>query len=210
MGYQIINTGTDKERSNTPKVVKQGQVPAEMPERKISTKQIINLLNYINFQDDFLAVNLRHSRFENVLSLQAKPHPCIENALVCEWTNPEEVRRKLVSYEFESISLIHEDSILKLQPDLAGIDEFSINLVLSEQYYPLNIESIEHYPCTGINAQVIQNSAIFKGTLTDFSPNSFHVKVSLEPPQTAQWVNSESNVEVVYRIRVKPYIPGNV
>ena len=197
MGYQIINTGTDKERSNTPKVVKQGQVPAEMPERKISTKQIINLLNYINFQDDFLAVNLRHSRFENVLSLQAKPHPCIENALVCEWTNPEEVRRKLVSYEFESISLIHEDSILKLQPDLAGIDEFSINLVLSEQYYPLNIESIEHYPCTGINAQVIQNSAIFKGTLTDFSPNSFHVKVSLEPPQTAQWVNSESNVEVV-------------
>ena len=163
MGYQIINTGTDNGRANTPKVVNQGHIQEEQPGKKISTKQIINLLNYINFQDDFIAVNLRHSRFENVVSLQAKPHPCIENALVCEWANPEEVIRKLVSYEFDSISLNHEDSILKLQPDLAGIDEFSINLVLSEQYYPLNIEVIEHYPCTGINAQVIQNSAIFKG-----------------------------------------------
>ena len=48
MGYQIINTGTEKMRSSTPKVVKQGHVQEEMPEKKISTKQIINLLNYVN------------------------------------------------------------------------------------------------------------------------------------------------------------------
>jgi hypothetical protein len=197
MGYQIINTGTDNGQPKAPKVVKQGHVQAETPERKISTKQIINLLNYINFQDGFIAVNLRHSRFENVVSLQAKPHPCKDNVFVCEWTNPQKVGRKLVSHEFDSISLTHEDSILKLQPDLAGIDESGISLVLSEQYYPLNTEPIEHYPCIGINAHVIQNSAIFKGTLINFSPNSFHVKVSLEPPQTAQWLNSDSNIEVV-------------
>ncbi|MCG6909320.1 MAG: PilZ domain-containing protein, partial [Deltaproteobacteria bacterium] len=49
----------------------------------------------------------------------------------------------------------------------------------------------------GITAQLIQNSVIFKGVLKDFSTDSFHVKISLEPPQTSQWINPETNVEVI-------------
>ena len=197
MGYQIINPGTNNGRSSIPKVVKQGHIKEEKPEKKISTKQIINLLNYVNFQDEFITVNLRHSRFKNVVSFQAKPQPCTDSELICEWSNPEDVSRMLVSYVFDSISLNHEYSILKLKPELASIDESNIRLLLSEQYYPLKVDKIEHYPCIGIKAQVIQNSAIFKGSLIDFSTNSFHVKISLEPPQTSQWINPDSNVEVV-------------
>ena len=197
MGYQIINTGTDNGRPGTPRVVKQGHIPEETPEKKIGRRQIINLLNYVNFQDEYIAVNLRHSRFKNVVSVKAKPQPCTDNELTCEWTHPEEVRRKLIPYEFDSISLNHENRILKLKPELAGINESNVILSLSEQYYPLKIEEVEHYPCIGIKAQVIQNSAIFKGTLVNFSTHSFHVSVSLEPPQTFQWINSDSSVGVV-------------
>ena len=78
MGYERIKTGTNNERINIPKVVKQGQVPDTKLEKKISRKQIINLLNYVNFQDDSIVVNLKHSRFENVVSLEAKPQPFTE------------------------------------------------------------------------------------------------------------------------------------
>ncbi|MEN8244714.1 MAG: hypothetical protein ABFS43_07420, partial [Thermodesulfobacteriota bacterium] len=197
MGYQTIKTGTDNGRANTPQVVNEGQEREEKPEKKISRKQIVNQLNYRNFQDDAIIVNLKHVRFGHVVSFQAKPQPCAENEINCEWVDPEEVGRKLISYEFESIGLAHENANLILTPELANIDASSVRLILSENYYPLKVEAIEHYPCIGINAQVIQNSAIFKGTLTDFSADSFHIKLSLEPPQTSQWINSESSVEVV-------------
>jgi len=198
MGYEIIKTGTDDRIVNTPKIVSQEPAREEKPKKKISRKQIINLLNYVNFQDDFIVINLKHSRFAHIVSLQAKPQPCTGNELTCLWANTDEVRRKLISYEFESISLTHENSNLNLKPELVDIDESGIYLILSEQYYPLEIEKIEHHPCIGINAQVIQNSVIFKGTLTEFSSNSFHIKISLEPPQTSQWINSDSSVEVVF------------
>ena len=197
MGYEIIKTGTDSRIVNPPKVVKQGQTPEEKPEKKISRKQIINLLNYVNFQDDSIVINLKHSRFEHVVSLQAKPQPCTDNELTCSWVNVAEVTRKLISYEFDSISLTHENSNLELKPELANIDASGINLILSEQYYPLKIKAIEHHACIGIKAQVIQNSVIFKGTLTEFSSDSFHINISLEPPQTSQWINSDSSVEIV-------------
>ena len=194
MGYEIIKTGTDSRPVGPPQVVIQGQAQKEKPEKKISRKQIVNLLNYANFQDDFIIIKLKHSRFEHVVSIQAKPQPCTENELSCSWVNVSEVSRKLISYEFDSISLTHENSNLELKPELANIDESGINLLLSEQYYPLKIKAIEHHACIGIKAQVIQNSVIFKGTLTEFSSNSFHVKISLEPPQTSQLINSETSV----------------
>ena len=197
MGYEIIKTGTDSRPVGPPQVVIQGQAPEEKPEKKISRKQIVNLLNYANFQDDFIIIKLKHSRFDHVVSIQAKPQPCTENELSCSWVNVSEVSRKLISYEFNSISLKHENSNLELKPELANIDESGINLILSEQYYPLKIKAIEHHACIGIKAQVIQNSAIFKGTLTEFSSNTFYIKISLEPPQTFQWINSETSVEIV-------------
>jgi hypothetical protein len=197
MGYEIIKTGTDSRPVGPPQVVIQGQAQKEKPEKKISRKQIVNLLNYANFQDDFIIIKLKHSRFDHVVSIQAKPQPCTENELSCSWVNVSEVSRKLISYEFDSISLTHENSNLELKPELAKIDESGIHLILSEQYYPLKIKAIEHHACIGIKAQVIQNSVIFKGTLTEFSSNSFHVNISLEPPQTSQWINSDSSVEIV-------------
>ena len=197
MGYEIIKTGTDSRPVGPPQVVIQGQAQKEKPEKKISRKQIVNLLNYANFQDNFIIIKLKHSRFDHVVSIQAKPQPCTENELSCSWVNVSEVSRKLISYEFDSISLTHENSNLELKPELAKIDESGIHLILSEQYYPLKIKAIEHHACIGIKAQVIQNSVIFKGTLTEFSSNAFYIKISLEPPQTSQWINSETSVEVV-------------
>ena len=197
MGYEIIKTGTDSRPVGPPQVVIQGQAQKEKPEKKISRKQIVNLLNYANFQDDFIIIKLKHSRFEHVVSIQAKPQPCTENELSCSWVNVSEVSRKLISYEFDSISLTHENSNLELKPELANIDESGINLLLSEQYYPLKTKVIEHHACIGIKAQVIQNSVIFKGTLTEISSNSFHIDISLEPPQTSQWINSDSSVDTV-------------
>ena len=197
MGYEIIKTGTDNKLIGPPKVVRQGQAPIERPGKKIGRKQIVNLLNYVNFQDDAIIIKLKHSRFDHIVSLQARPQPCTDNELICLWVNPDEARRKLLSYKFSSISLTHENNNLELKPELVTIDESGINLNLSEQYYPLKIEKIEHHACIGIKAQVIQNSVIFKGILTELSSTSFHITIALEPPQTSQWINSESGVEII-------------
>jgi len=201
MSYQIINTGTDNGAVSSPQIVKSINQPAPAKEgdatKKISKNQIQNHLNYINFQDESIAINFKHLRFDHSVSLQAKPQPCTGSELSCLWADSSEIGRKLNTYGFENISFRYGNNNLILRPELLNIDKSGISLALSELYYPLIFKKITHHPCKGIKAQLIQNSAVFKGNLTDFSSTSFHVRVALVPPQTSQWINPGASVEVI-------------
>ncbi len=200
MSYQLINTGTDNGAVSSPQIVKTinhlGPEKKRRTVKKISKKQIINHLNYINFQDESIAINLKHSRFDHSVSLQAKPQPCTGSELSCLWADSSEIGRKLNTYGFENISFRYGNNNLILRPELFNIDKSGISLALSELYYPLIFKKITHHPCKGIKAQLIQNSAVFEGNLTDFSSTSFHVRVALVPPQTSQWINPGASVEI--------------
>jgi len=213
MSYQIIKSGTDTRAVGPHDVVKNidslSQVQEKTVENKISKKRIVNHLNFINFQNDAIKVNLKHKRFDRIVTLQAKPHPCTGDKLFGEWVDPTEIKQRLNTYEFENISLDHGNQSLLVQPKLINIDASGISLELSELYYPLCFESNIRQPCSGIKAQLIQNSVVFIGTLTDFCPASFHVNISLTPPQTSQWINSDSNVEVILSDEVETLYSGN-
>jgi len=212
MSYQIIKSGTDTRAVGPHDVVKNidslSQVQEKTVENKISKKRIVNHLNFINFQNDAIKVNLKHKRFDRIVTLQAKPHPCTGDKLFGEWVDPAEIKQRLNTYEFENISLDHGNQSLLVQPKLINIDASGISLELSELYYPLCFESNIRQPCSGIKAQLIQNSVVFIGTLTDFCPASFHVNISLTPPQTSQWINSDSNVEVILSDEVETLYSG--
>jgi hypothetical protein len=57
---------------------------------------------------------------------------------------------------------------------------------------------VTRHASNNINAQVVQNSTIFSGTLLDFNATSFRVRVSATPPQSFQWLNPESPVTVIF------------
>jgi hypothetical protein len=54
------------------------------------------------------------------------------------------------------------------------------------------------HPCKDLKALLIQNSAVFSGMLIDYNANSFRISIKVVPPQTFQWICSDSPVTIIF------------
>lgn len=168
-------------------------------ERKINRKNLINILNYINFQDDSILINFKHLKFGNIISLKARPLPCHKNTLDCRWEKTTELTQKLCSYKFLNLLVDDGQKLILVQADLKGINEKGINFDIPETCYEVSSRRVRRHLCEGIQVEFIQNSVIFYGSLSDFSAVSFRVEVSTVPPQSFLWVNPESTVTIILK-----------
>ncbi len=167
--------------------------------KKLSKKFLINTLNYINFQDGTILINLRHLRYGNVISLQAKPQPCLENTLDCLWTQTEGLNQKLSSYKFLNFLINNGQKMILVMADVKGMSEERISFNLPETCYEVSSRRIKRHSCEAIHVELLQNGVLFPGTLLEFSPASFSIEISTESPQPFQFINPEATVHVIFR-----------
>jgi len=164
--------------------------------RSISRKSLVNILNRINFRDGTIQINFFHDRYERNLACHARPQPCEGEDLECRWTKSGVPLGRLKSCRIDNILVNDRQRLLVAQVRLADMDEKGIRLILGETCYEV-FPTTSPYLCRKIDVQLIQNSAIFRGTLVDFSPLVFHVEIVVTPPQTFQWVNTEVSVYII-------------
>lgn len=168
-------------------------------ERKINRKNLINILNYINFQDGAIIINFKHIKYGNIISLKAGPLPCHENTLDCLWDKKSELTQKLHSYKFLNFFVDDGQKLILVQADLKSINDKGISFDIPETCYEVSSRRMRRHFCEGIRVEFIQNSVIFYGCLLNFSAVSFRVEVSTVPPQTFLWVNPESTVTIIFK-----------
>jgi len=167
--------------------------------KQVSKKYLINILNYINFQDETVLINFKHSKYDSIISLQAKPQPSIGGTLDCLWIEKIELDKKLKSYEFLHFILDDGQKLILAKPALKAISTEKISFILPETCYEVSSRKVKRHSCKGIQVEFIQNSAIFYGSLLDFNAISFRVEVSTVPPQSFQWINPESPITVIFK-----------
>jgi len=167
--------------------------------RKISKKNLVNILNYINFQDGTILVNLKHLKYGNIISFPARPQPCLGNTLDCIWVQKTGFHQKMSSYEFLNFFLADGQKLILVKADLKKISDEGITFILPEICYEISSRKVKRYLCEGIQVEFIQNGVVFNGSLLNFSAISFSVEVSATPPQTFQWINPESTVYVIFK-----------
>ncbi|MEW6455459.1 MAG: PilZ domain-containing protein [Acidobacteriota bacterium] len=167
--------------------------------KKISKKHLINTLNYINFQDGTIFVNFKNLKYGNIISLQAKPKPCVGNNLDCYWVSKTGLSQKINLYKFINFILNDGMKLILVKPEVKKITEEGISFDLPEICYEVSSRKVKRHPCEGIKVEFIQNGVVFHGILLEFSAVSFSVKVSAEPPQSFQWVNPEHPVYVIFK-----------
>jgi len=171
--------------------------PHGLAGKAISKQQLINILNYINFQDGSVQVNFKHPKYNHTISLDAKPQPCLGDLLDCRWSQHSGSRQVLPTYQFQSLSVSKGQKLLNVEPKLIRIDETGIGFLLPETCYEVSARRLKRYPCTGIRVQLIQNSSVFWGDLLDFNALSFRVELSAMPPQTFEWIDPEQPVNLM-------------
>jgi hypothetical protein len=167
--------------------------------KKLSKKFLINSLNYVNFQDDAILVNLKHIKYGSIVSLQAKPQPCLENTLDCLWVRTEGLTQKLSSYRFLNFLINNGQKMILVKADVKEMSKEGISLNLPETCYEVSLRRVKRHPCEGIYIELMQNGILFAGILQDFSPISFSIEISADPPLSFQLINPESTVHVIVK-----------
>ncbi len=161
----------------------------------ISKKHLVNALNFINFQDGNILVNFRHKKYDNTLTLSARPQPCLNNTLECSWID--ESIQNIESYEFTNFLLSDGQELIMARADMLSIDETGVCLTLPEKSYEVSSRKVRRNSCEGIQVQLMQNGVTFSGSLVDFSAVSFCVELASSMTQSFQWINPDLQVYIV-------------
>jgi hypothetical protein len=172
-------------------------VPPVVAPRPIDRKHLINKLNYLNFQNRTVLLGFEHVKYGHTLRVEAKPEPCRENRLRCTWVNPRAARAISRYYAFSSLFVPDEQKLLQGIGHVASIDDEGIDIDLPEVCTELRSRRVLRYPARGIQVHLLRSGARFEGTLVDYSPVSFRVRVRTSPPQTFGWLAAGAPVSVV-------------
>jgi hypothetical protein len=176
--------------------------------RKVSKAQLINKLNYINFQDGTVLVNFDHLKYDRTITLRATPQPCMGDLVDCLWSEDKDIRQIIQSYAFSNLLIINGRKLLKVEAELVRMDNESISLLLPDACFEITSRRVRRHTCEGIDVQLMQNSTVFSGSLMDFNGFSFRVKINAVPPQTFDWVNPEHPVNIILSDRSFIYYSG--
>jgi hypothetical protein len=176
--------------------------------KKISKAQLINKLNFINFQDGTVLINFSHLKYDKIITLKAAPQPCMGDLVDCLWSDAGYTSHITQSYEFSNLLIANGQKLLNVEAELVKIDESGISLLLPDACYEISSRRVRRHRCESINVQLMQNSTVFSGSLMDFNGFSFRVKLHSAPPQTFDWMNPEQPVNIVLSDPAFTYYSG--
>jgi len=165
--------------------------------KRVGIKELTNKINCINFQDTTVWINFKHPQYDQIISLDARPQPCLGEELECRWMRINGVHRKLPAYRFQSLVIPDGKRLLVVEPELLSLSDEGIRLRLPENSHEVSLRKTARYPCRGIRVQATQNSAVFEGLLLDFNAISFRVELTAVDPQTFDWIHPEHAIHLV-------------
>lgn len=166
--------------------------------RKVAGKHLSNVLNFVNFQDESILVNLTHRKYRSMLSLPATPMPQVGEKLDCLWSA--EPGTNLDSYEFLHFLVDDGRKLVMARPRLRGMDREGIRFDLSDvEGCEVGVREFRRHKCQEIAVDIYQNGLLFHGRLLDFSASSLGAEMACRPPRSLQWLNPEAPVTAVLR-----------
>jgi hypothetical protein len=178
-------------------------------EEKANRQHLINILNYVHFQAGTILVNFRHPKYDKIISLRARPQPCLGKRLDCLWIEPTAPQRQLSSYVFLNFLLTDGLELILVQASVTGINQKEISFDLPDTYYQLSHRKIRRHACNDIQVDLMQNGATFSGFLQNFSAAAFCVEVAAVPPFAFCWVNTEATVYIIFKNKYEILYSGD-
>ena len=159
----------------------------------IDKMKLTNILNYLHFKNDHLYILLKHPRYEEGILVKAHPEPCLGDELSCHW-NPAYSAYKLEQYHFQHLVISHNQSFIIVPAQMRAMDGNGLTVQLPEQSFVSSQRQTPRFPCQGVKAELWQNGFEAKGTLIDFGPNAFRIRVqsNTNSPSSFQWFNVDA------------------
>ena len=209
----LVQNGSELSRNEKLEVTKRTRsskaAHLEEVHGRVKLQRLINKLNYINFQDRTILVSFRHFRYDLTIRIEAKPLPCHDENLECCWTDNSDLDLLSRYYTFDSLLVPDGQQVLQVGAEMVRLDAEGAGFKLPEYCIEICTRKVTRHICQDIQAQLIQNGTIFKGSLLDFNAVSFRAQVTSTPPQTFQWLNTESPTTVILTNQNEIFFTGD-
>jgi hypothetical protein len=165
--------------------------------QRITKKRLVDSLNCVNFRGDPITVNFEHARYGTFLFLQAYPQPCSGDMLHCLWAEPCPANI-VTSYKVLNFMVDRGLDIFIVDAQASEMTDAGITFVLPEDCRGHRLRRARRYVSEGVQVTLMQDAATCSGILDDFNTDSFRVLVSIQPPQTFEWINEKAPLFVVF------------
>ncbi|OGU07367.1 MAG: pilus assembly protein PilZ [Geobacteraceae bacterium GWC2_58_44] len=173
-------------------VAAEGEAGALGLGRSVSKSHLVNRLNYLNFQDQTILVNLRHLTYDNAIFLRARPLPCAGERLECVWAEIPSLKQLLNTYRFDYLLIPEGKKYLLVNSEVVSMNEEGLSLILPGNCREFHARRIKRHPVEDVSVQLIQHGALIHGNLVDFTPVSLRATGESETPATFRWINPEA------------------
>jgi len=189
-------------RKRAKKVISQTRLPDRRePEheshRQVKQRDLINKLNYINFQDRTFLITFKHYVYDRSVRVAAKPKPCQNETLVCSWEDTDQLDTLRQHYNFDCLLIPDGQQLLQVHPELIRLDMEGAEFKLPESCDEVSARKVVRHLCQGIRIQIIQYGNLFNGNLLDFNAISFRVELEIEKYSASQLINPDALVSVI-------------
>jgi hypothetical protein len=164
--------------------------------KAVRRKDLLNLLNYVNFQEGTIFADFRHLKYDNHRSVQAYPRPCTDDILECRWTEPGESTNGLKDYAFDSFLLSDGHDLFRVKAEVTHMDESGITFRIPDMGHERSLRKVRRHACSGVFARVYQNGIALEGSLEDFNAVSCRVALGPGAEESIRWISPEVPVQL--------------
>jgi hypothetical protein len=167
--------------------------------KEIRRDRLINSLNRINFHDEEIILNFRHTKYNSILSLAAKPQPCTNNVFHCNLSESEFSEHELHEYKFEHFYFTDGLKKVLVEAELEELFSTKIKFILPETCFEICSRKIRRHTCNSISIQLSQDGLILEGSLNNFSAVSFAVHIPPNYKHDVQGIRQNSTFHVIMK-----------
>jgi hypothetical protein len=145
----------------------------------ISRKRVVNILNYVDFREKNVVVNLRSVQDGNTLSLRATPEPCQGEVACLKWfeETPANVER---DYEFVDFLIDKGQRVVVVTGQPTHIDASGIGVLLPAHCQTISRRRTERFGSAPVHATLSNNESTAMGTLQDFGGGFLKIRAKAQ------------------------------
>ncbi|MDP2852824.1 MAG: hypothetical protein Q8O28_01110 [Smithellaceae bacterium] len=146
-------------------------------EKAFPLNKLINKLNHLNFTDGAISIIFRHKQNQQDILIKAYPQPCMKNQLTCRLALDDTVP-DLSDYLPHFLMIDDGLSTMVAPVQLLSLHEQMLTVKLPEEGLIKTNRATKRHYCRDIICEIIQDDIKQGGTLVDFTPNAFCIRLT--------------------------------
>ncbi len=160
--------------------------------QSIDKKHLSSTLNHIHFTGGYVLFHLVDPQYGEDILIRAYPGPCLLDNITCRWSNDDFT--KFQHYKFSHLIIVDGLSVTVAPVSIRNIAESDFSIDFPHSIFRVGKRQARRYKCRNIWSELNQSGLMAQGTLVDFSPLAFRIKVTPDLNSSFLWFNAKGQI----------------